>query len=233
VITVAAENYTGEGIYTIPEASRLTGVDTRTIRRWLLGYDFNSKSGRRSSPPVWEPQLSKRSGITALGFFDLNEVRFVNEFRQHGVSWKSLRRAVDKAKTLLNTSHPFALKKFFTDGKTVFAEVARETGERELLDLVKNQLAFKKVLSPSLYGDLEFSRDEILTRWWPLSKKRSVVIDPQRAFGKPIVSNEGVPTEILFRAYQGSKALNEVAEWYDVTIEAIKDAIAFERGLVA
>jgi hypothetical protein len=35
--------YLNNGIYTVPEAARLTGVSTGRIRRWLRGYRYTSR----------------------------------------------------------------------------------------------------------------------------------------------------------------------------------------------
>jgi hypothetical protein len=42
--------------------------------------------------------------------------------------------------------------------------------------------------------------DVEITRWWPLGKQRSVVLDPQRSFGAPIASGSGIPTATLVLA---------------------------------
>jgi Phage integrase family len=62
-----------------------------------------------------------------------------------------------------------------------------------LVDLRRRQNVFHRIVEPSLH-DLEFEADA-LARWFPLGRSRgSIVIDPARAFGRPIVSSGGVPT---------------------------------------
>jgi len=81
------------GIYTVPEAARLTKVASPRIRRWLSGYTFLSGSREHVSPPVWRGQLQPVNGALALGFLDLMEIRAVDAFLRAGVSWKTLREA--------------------------------------------------------------------------------------------------------------------------------------------
>lgn len=223
----------GGGIYTVPEAGRLTGVHPTAIRRWLRGYAYHSSNEVRVSVPVWQKQLPAINERLALGFLDLIEVRFVNAFRQQGVSWNAIRRAAERAKKLFDHDHPFCSQSFTTDGRTIFAEVLHETGEKAFLDVVNNQFAFKKVLSPYLVG-LDFDeQNRIARRWWPMGHNRRVVLDPLRQFGQPIVATEGVPTSVLSRAFRVERSMTAVASWYEVSTKSVRDAVAFERQIAA
>src|SRR3989442_5876899 len=59
------------GIYTIPEAARLTRVPFASIRRWTHGYAFRKGGERRWSPPLVVPQLDPVDEIPAVSFLDL------------------------------------------------------------------------------------------------------------------------------------------------------------------
>jgi hypothetical protein len=48
--------YFNTGLYTIPEASRLTGVSRGRIRRWLRGYRYRSRNKSYTSLPLWHGQ---------------------------------------------------------------------------------------------------------------------------------------------------------------------------------
>lgn len=222
----------GVGIYSVPEAAKLTGVSAARIRRWLKGYSFKLKDEAHPMPPVWQAQLPPIDGELALGFLDLVEVRFVDAFLKRGVSWHTLRLAARQAKELFDTSHPFSTKRFKTDGRGIFVEIVQETKEKSLLDIVKSQYTFEKVVAPGLAG-LEFAGSGESVRWWPLHRNRRVVIDPARAFGKPILDKEGVPTAILAQAYRVEQSIERVAHWYEVDPRSVRAAIQFEEKLAA
>jgi uncharacterized protein (DUF433 family) len=121
---------------------------------------------------------------------------------------------------------------FRTDGKTIFLEITHDVREGELIDLRRRQRVFRVVVLPSL-RDLEFDA-EVVARWFPLGiDKRSVVLDPERAFGRPIVVAGGVPTEILSGAVEVEGTLEKVAKLYDVPLTAVRDAVAFQQRLAA
>ena len=226
------ERYLGVGIYSVPEAARLSGVSVGRIRRWLKGYTYAHAGDERSSPPVWQGQLPEVDGRLALGFLDLIEVRFVDAFRRRGVSWKALRLGAQRACTLFDSTHPFSTRRFKTDGRGIFTKVYDEEGEESLLDVVRNQYAFNRILSPYLKG-LEFGEDDNPLRWWPIGMTRRVVIDPARSFGQPIVSKEGVPTVVLAKAVKAEGSIEAVGNWYDVEPRSVRDAVDFEEKLAA
>lgn len=221
----------GKGLYTISEASRLIRISSSRIRRWIMGYTFKVGDEVHSSPPIVELGLRFISDVPLLSFSDLQEIRFVKAFLDRGVSWKTLRIASEQAKKILKKDHPFSTGRFVTDGRTILADVADLLGDKALLDIVRGQLGFKKIISPFL-RQLEFENDQAV-RWWPLGRSRQVVIDPNRSFGQPIVSGEGVPTAILFRAYRVENTIGSVAGWFEVDPGAVKDAVEFEERLAA
>lgn len=218
------------GIYTVPEASRLTRVASPRIRRWLKGYKFFSGEREHVSPPVWRGQLQPVDGALALGFLDLMEIRVVDAFLRAGVSWKTLREAERRGSERFRSTHPFCTQRFETDGRSIFVDIGADSDEPILLEIINDQAVFDAITSP-FFKDLEFSQDRVLERWWPLGDHRAVVVDPRRAFGKPIVVDRGVPTAILSSAVRATKSIDEIIFWYDVTKSSVVDAIEFEDSL--
>ena len=226
-------NLIGLGIYSVPEAARLTGINSRTIRRWLRGYSYKVGDELRHSPEVVFADLRQIEEAFALTFRDLIEVRFVQAFRHHGVSSKTLRAASSLGQRMLQTTHPFSTKAFRTDGKKIFAELANGSGDPKLLDLLADQYVFRKILAPHLYRDLERSADDEVLRWWPMNRTGLVVLDPGRSFGQPIINEEGVSTWVLAKAFEAEESINRVAEWFDVKPASVRAAVTFENQLAA
>lgn len=222
----------GIGLYTVPEASRLTGISPNRLRRWLRGYTYRTGHEVGGSAPVWRRQLSHVDGVIGLGFRDLIEARFVDAFRAAGVSWRVIRLCAERAQAILGNDHPFSARSFQTDGRTIFAEVVDRAGEEQLLDLAKNQLAFARVLAPSLYAGIEFSLDDVPARWWPMGSKEVVVLDPARAFGQPIVDDGGVPTIVLADAVEAEGSIAKVATLFRLPQRSVRAALRFEKRLI-
>ena len=236
-------NYSGTGIYSIPEASRLICVPGKDIRRWLLGYSYRKMPGDAASrvemPPLWEHELA-HGGFDedVIGFRDLIELRFIREFINHGVSLKVIRHCLKTAAELYGVTHPMSSPRFKTDGRTIYGEALHEEAqENSLVDLKSRQAVFKEIIRPSLYEGIVYDAQERkASRWYPLgSKKSPVVIDPARQFGAPIIEVTGTPTKVLYQSYlaEGAdpQALAFTARLYDAPPKHVEAAIHFEESL--
>jgi DNA-binding transcriptional MerR regulator/uncharacterized protein (DUF433 family) len=226
--------YIGRGIYSIPEASRLSGVNARSISRWIGGYRTSSHGGSFVGTAVLEADYEVINHHRSLSFLDLLEIRFVDAFRKHGVSWKTIRSAMGKACELLQERHPFSSKKFLTDGKDILYLVEQENRDPQLLNLLNDQYELQKLLEHCLHEGLEFTPDDIASRWWPRGQLHDVVIDPARSFGKPIVASAGVPTGILYASFLAeSCSVDRVAHWFALSPAQVVEAVDFEKSLIA
>lgn len=222
----------GMGVYTIPQASRLTGVPIATIRRWVYRYRYPVQRGYAKGPHVIAADLPKRAGATSLSFNDLIELRFVDAFRKAGFPWKKLRCAAIRASEITGSDHPFSTNRFRTDSQAMFMTVMGDI-DQDLLDILTNQMAFRQIIAPGL-KDLDFDpEEEGVVRWWPDGRRSAVVLDPKRSFGQPIVVGEGVRTLNLAVTYVANRSYKKVANWYDVSVDAVKDAVHFEQRLAA
>jgi hypothetical protein len=232
--------YSGTGIYSLPEASKLIGVEARKIHRWLYGYSYAKKPGKAAersfSGPLWKPQLSSEDfDAEVIGFNDLLEVRFVAAFVAHGVPLILVRRCLDNARSTFGVDYPMTSGSFKTDGKTIFADaVAESVAEGALLDLKSLQYAFKEVVRPSLYAGIEYEGQRA-TRWYPQEGRRHVVLDPARDFGSPILEETGTPTSVLYASFlaegENRRAMAQTARIYEAPLRLVETAIRFERGL--
>jgi uncharacterized protein (DUF433 family) len=221
----------GIGYYTVPEAARLLGIASLNIRRWLSGYRYEINDTVVEMPPLWIPQLPASDHHIELGFRDLIELRFVKAFMDHGLGLKTIRHCLQYARECVEDDRPFSTRRFRTDGRTIFLESLRRTGDDELLDLRSRQYVIKQVIERT-FKDLDIDND-IVVRWRPYSGKESIVIDPQRAFGQPIANASGVPTIALADAVKAEKSFDRVSHLYDVDTSVIRDAVNFEKSLRA
>jgi uncharacterized protein (DUF433 family) len=218
----------GVGFYTVPQASRLLHIPSVNIRRWLGGYTFR---GSRFMPPLWEPQLPQNGKRIELGFRDLIELRFVQNFLDAGLGLLTIRNCLAYAREAVNDDRPFSTRRFRTDGRSIFLESAERAGESDVLNLRNRQYELKQLIERS-FKDLDISADAVV-RWRPLRGKQSVVIDPTRSFGQPIAAKSGVPTQVLADAFRAEGSLEQVGELYEISLGALKDALAFEDSLAA
>jgi uncharacterized protein (DUF433 family) len=227
----------GTGMYPLSRAARLAGAEVRTVRRWLKGYAWKDGDGRKVSGPLWTLQHAGDEEFgdeQVLGFRDLLELRTVARFVRQGVSLQVIRATIAVARETLG-DYPLHARRFVTDGRKIFLEAVERVGEDpRLLDVRRQQFAIDAVLRPSLLEGIEYGVDANALRWFPVPKKRLVVLDPQVQFGEPIVAGGGVPTDTLAAAYKAEgENIARVARLYCVTPQEVKAAVAFEQQLAA
>jgi uncharacterized protein (DUF433 family)/DNA-binding transcriptional MerR regulator len=222
-------NYIGNGIYTIPEASRITGIKSEAIHRWVNGYKYVMDKEIRYSNPIFAKDYSDISTKVTLSFLDIIELKFIQSFRVYGVKWKVIREAAVIAEKLVQNKHPFASKKFYTDTKTILVKMADESHETVLIDIIKHQYTLEKIMEPLLHECIDFDIDEMASRWWPLGKEGRIVIDPKLNFGKPVLESFNIPTDTIYSAYLVEKSIKTVADWYEVDEDSIMHAIKYEE----
>jgi len=221
--------------YQRADIARATDTERRnvtriTVARWLYGYKHRGSF----SKPLWQPDYTPTEDEPGLevSFRDLIELRFVKTFRDLHLSLQTIRQCFERAAEMVDDQRPFSTQKFRTDGRTLFFEIIDGIQEGQLVDLKRRQNVFHRMVGPSLL-DLEFDA-AVLARWFPLGKlHRSVVVDPARAFGRPIVSDGGVPTETITQAVKNEGSAERVARLYELPLAAVRDAIAFQRQLAA
>lgn len=221
----------GRGLYAPTEASLLTRVPIRRIRRWTRGYWYVHRGIPHWSEPVIKNTLGEIGGAPVLDFADLMEVRFLSRFRDCKIGWRTIRLAAERAKQVLGTSHPFSSNRFSTDGRNILLEIQDETGDTHLLDLVRDQWEFQRIVVEFLRAGLHYEGKDSPQWWSPLGPGRTVAVDPARSFGAPIVVPGSVRTRILHGGYLAERSFDAVADWYNVTRTAVEDAVEFEEGL--
>jgi uncharacterized protein (DUF433 family) len=230
----------GIGVYTLAAAARLIHADRGAVKRWLFGYDYTRQhtEGRRQyhADALWTPQHGDAAlGEKVIGFRDLLELRIVKAFVQHGVSLLVVRRCLEFARTEFGlTDYPLTSQRFCTDGRTIFREVLRDGQEPEILDLRSRQYVIREIIKPSLYSGIEYD-GELARRWYPEGRDRkTIVVNPAMQFGKPILEESGVPTEVLYAAYLAEgQDKAAVARIYEILPRQVEAAVRFEERLAA
>lgn len=221
----------GTGFYTVPEAARLLRIPARNIARWLGGYVRGTKGERVNIPPLWTPQLPRVGDHIELGFRDLIELRFVQAFLNAGLGLNSIRHCLEFARVCVKDERPFSTRRFETDGRSIFLDTVKQSGETELLDLKKHQYALKPIIERT-FKDLDIE-DDAVARWHPYNGKNTIVIDPARAFGQPVAADYGVPTVALAEAVEAEGSAERVARCYEMPVGVVRDCVKFESGLLA
>lgn len=230
----ATEHLGGRGFYSVPEASRLTDLPVSTIKRCTHGYTYALVRGTGISGPSFESDMvaeRAEGNREILSFLDLIELRMVKLFRLLGVSGEEIREAQRVARDRLQTTHPFSTGRFRTYGTRIVMEAGKELGSKRLVEIARSQELMTEIILP-FTKEVRFEGSKPVL-WTHPRGNSLVVLDPTRSFGHPIVKESGVPTYILAEAASSWGPLEEVARWYEVRVDEVRAALAFERRSAA
>ena len=117
-----------------------------------------------------------------------------------------------------------------TSGKALL----KTLGNDVLLELgTQGQTAFSKVLEP-FCASLEFDQaSSLASRYFPLGRDQPVVVDPRRAFGRPVIDGTNLTTEAVMALLRGGEAVENIAESFRITPAAVLAAKSFEQQKAA
>ncbi len=208
--------------YSIIEAAALAGVATSTLRSWVVGRPFPARSGARWSQPVIRLPKGERR---FLSFTNLVEVHVLAAMRRkHALKLEVIRKAVRYVHDALDVEHSLATERFKTNGVDLFVERLGKIvhASRE------GQLGMKAVLAGSL-ARVEYDARGRAIRLFPLLRRadapKSIVIDPRRAFGRPVIVGTAVPVADVRSRFDAGDSVEELARDFDVAPELIEDAL--------
>ncbi|MCL2043911.1 MAG: DUF433 domain-containing protein [Treponema sp.] len=226
--------YFGKGIYSLTTAAKILKMNPQKMHRWIKGYTYYKNTECRSIKPIFKTEFDYDSDDMIISFLDLTELLFINAFIDYDISIQKIRKAAIAASKILQTRHPFAMRKIYTDGKSIFGKIAEEVNDPSLLDLINSQYQFAKIIEPTLYKCIDFNKhEEFAERWWPLGKKMGIVLDPSRNMGQPILNKYNVRTELIYELHKTNHSIDEISDWYELDKNTIDMAISFEKGLAA
>jgi uncharacterized protein (DUF433 family) len=206
--------------YTVVEAATLVRVPVSTLKTWIHGESPSNRG--LIVAPVSHPRLLAFSHLVEA--FVLAAIR-----RGHGVSLQRVRKAMQYVERELKVKRPLIHAQFKTDGVNLFVEkwgkLVNASGD--------GQLAMRDALASSLRR-VDWDRQGLAVRLFPLvrtagaEQPRTIVIDPERGFGRPTLAGKGVRVDIVVERYRAGETIEELARDYGVSVDLIDDAVRCE-----
>ena len=215
------------GSYSPAEVWKLAGVPVTLTRRFLSKY--KGELGLWGGGAGQDQHLDGRWYAT---FRDMLELRCLQAFRDAGVTWPRIKRTAEYARDRFNTDYPFSHRRFLTEAKGIFSRA--EAGPEQVSG--HGQYAFEEIIGPELFDPVEYNGVDLPVRWYPAvgwgwdSHSRTVVVDPLRSFGSPVLADFGVPTQVLYDSYRAENLdAGRVARIYEVPVALVQAAVDFEQ----
>ncbi len=205
--------------YTVAEAAALVRVPVSTLKTWIHGAGTPGR-GLLVLPPG-RPRL--------LAFTHLVEAFVLAAIRRgHGVALQRVRKAIRYVQREIGVERPLIHAKFQTDGVDLFVDQWGKLVNASM----DGQVAMRGALESSLKR-VDWDRDGIAVRLFPLVRAtepqpRSIVIDPERGFGRPTLAGRGIRVDVVVERYRAGESPADLAADYRVAVEVIDDAVRSE-----
>jgi uncharacterized protein (DUF433 family) len=221
--------------YPVSEAARILNLPVATVKSWCFGQKYRSASGsRKLFKPVIRP-ADVRGKL--LSFANLCELHVLSVIRRHHkVSLPKVRGSMDYLRKKLDVDRPLINKQFHTNGIDLFVEhatqllnVSREGQEALRGDFEQALARIERDNQGAPVRLFPFSRTSALGSMQP----KSIVIDPRLSFGRPVLAQVAIPTEVIVDRFRAGDSLAEMAKDYGVDEKEIEEALRFEQRLAA
>nr|QIQ10811.1 Putative antitoxin VapB45 [uncultured bacterium] len=195
----------------------------------MLGRPYPTATETKTFAPLIRPAQKQP---VSLSFMNLVEAHVLRALRtEHGVSVDALRRALRYAEAEMEIDRLLLRQDLLTHAGGV---LLKRYGQ--LIDLsASGQLAMQRVLEQHLKR-VEWAPDKLPVRLYPfvsadgVTPGRDVAIDPNVAFGRPILRRAGVSTGVIAARLDAGESVESLAEDYDLTAAEIEQAAVYERA---
>jgi uncharacterized protein (DUF433 family) len=225
-VNTRAQDLRNQPAYGPAEAARYLRVPAATLRSWVLGRDYPKGGKQATFHPLIRPSLQQP---LQLSFFNLIEAHVLRALRtEHGVAIAELRKAIAYAQKKLSIERLLLSPELRTHAGEVFLD-----RYVELINLsASGQLALRKVFEEHLKR-VEWDEWKFPVRLYPYldpsqrTPERPIAIDPQVAFGRPVVLRAGVSTAAIAERLDAGESVEALVDDYDLTREEIEQAVLF------
>lgn len=208
----------GEGIFLVTDVAEILNLPLPKVRRWLLQF--------------WDKNFGQEAGLYSFGeernravnFYTLIEFYTFYQLKNKGLSTQKIQKFHRQISKELKTKYPFAHSELSTDGKAVWYKhlenIIKADGKKQI-DLVH-------ILKPFLHK-IEFGKNKIAEKYYPLEKSKNVVVDPKHQFGQPTISGTNIKTKTIYNLYRSGEPNENICNLYDISLKKVKDAVCFHQ----
>lgn len=211
----------GNGIYTMPDLVSILDLEYHKVHRLLNDYWDKRFAKEFSNKYSWEVGNSR-----AVSFHTLIEFYIFYQLKESGVSTQLILKAHQELASIFHTPFPFANAEIL-DGINCFGKkIVFEIQKDEIIDLDSTKQLNLKFIK-SFMHKLDFDKNNLAQRLYPLGKNSSIIVDPKHQFGQPTISGTNLFPETIFNLYRKKESKKFIALSYDITIKQVTDAIEY------
>ena len=200
----------GEGIFLTNDVASILRLPYSKVRHLMKNYWHGHEFGDEKNK--------------AVNFYALIEFYTFFKLRELGVTASEIKKAHGILEKDLRTKYPFALSGIKTDGKKVWYE----TLETLIKVDGKKQFAIREFIVEFLHK-IDFGKDNLAQRFYPLNNSKLVVVDPKHQFGQPTISGRNITTSAIRKLHDGGESIKNIADLYDIKYSQVSDALHYYK----
>ena len=203
--------------YTYTDAARLIGTYGANLCRWLKVW------GDRSQLGTWK-----------CSYYDLSAALVVRLLRDYGFSLQQIRRAYEVGRTHRGINNVLLHKHLCHDGRVLLFKM--KDGSKECYRLDRSEIIEINDLIDPFLKRVHFDPEGWTHKLHPCTNKRTydhIIVDPRVGFGYPVVRGTRLSTSALASYYVAGDSKQDITEHFNLSPEALDQALAFEDATVA
>ena len=221
-------------VYNMADAAHYLGLPYSTVKSWVVGQRYRTPDGEEKFlKPIIKPVDKAKRLLSFRNLVELHVLSLTR--REFRIPMQKVRTALDYLKRELDTQHPLSDVPLETDGIDVFVE----RFEHLVSASRKGQLAMREVVKQYLQR-IDRDKNGSPLRLYPFTRgstqveqPRTVVVDPEISFGRPVLAGTGIRTSILAERYKAGDTIQDLVYDYGLNATAIEEAIRVELHLAA
>ncbi len=177
----------------------------------------------------WISEGVIRSPQAGISYLNLLELHILKGLRKEvGLPLQRIRQAIDEYQETEKMTHPLLDPRLETDGIHLFLH----DGD-EYLNLNRpKQMGIPEILSTYLRRIDRLENG--VFRFYPFivredaHEPRTIQISPDIAFGRPVLAQTGIATEVIAGRFRARDSITDLADEYGVPVSMIEDAVRWE-----
>ena len=118
-------------------------------------------------------------------------------------------------------AYPFASRKLLANSKDILYRTCDDIVSTD----GKQQLNFEACVR-DYYKLIDFT-DDMASRFHPIGRENSIIVDPRHQFGQPVIDGSNTTAETIYQMHFSGEPVERLSLLYDIPVKKIQDAIKF------
>lgn len=210
-------------LFTLRESAAYLDVPTSTLHQWV----------RPSDGPGLVTIFPRAGRSATVPFVGFAEAYVLSALRHAGVPMQRIRPAVARLSEEFGLEHALASQRVYTDGGELIFDYASASDDDALLTVVRTGQEHLTEVIRGYLKRISYGGDGWAEQIQLPAYAADVIVDPDRAFGQPLVIHGGARVEDLVDRFRAGDSVSDIAEDFGVPQDDVEDVIRVATRLAA